>query len=349
MYKSKIILFVSVFALMLAPFKIVEARGTVSIVGSSTVFPFSAVVAEEFGRGSAKTPVVEATGSGGGAKLFCSGIGLEYPDITNSSRRMKKSEYDDCQSNGIDMTEVVIGFDGIVVANANSGPKLNLTIDNVFKAVAAKVPGPNATDDNCKLINNPYTSWSQIDSSLPNIEIEILGPPPTSGTRDAFAELAMEGGAENIPCLSTLKKEDKEIWKAVVYGVREDGAWIDAGENDNLMVSKLNTNPDAVGVFGFSFLDQNSDSIKGAIINNIEPTFENIAGGDYKISRSLFFYIKHAHVGVVPGIQEYAQEFTTEDAFGEDGYLVDKGLIPLPDEDRAKYREATKTLPKLVL
>ena len=349
MNKFKILLFCGLIAFFLNKTNNAEARDTISIVGSSTVFPFATVVAEEFGRNYGSTPVIESTGSGGGMKLFCSGIGLEHPDITNSSRRIKESEYDNCTANGIDMTEIVIGFDGIVVANSNQGPDLQLNLDEIFLAIAAKVPGPDATIENCNLIDNPYEKWSEINPTLPNVKIEVLGPPPTSGTRDAWSELAMEGGAEAIDCLNTLKKEDKDIWEAVVYGLREDGYWIDAGENDNLMVSKLEANTDAIGVFGFSFLDQNSDAIKGAIINNIEPTFENIADGSYGISRSLYFYVKHAHIGVVPGIKEYTKEFTSEDSYGEDGYLVDKGLIPLPEDDRVTYRKAATGMPKLVM
>ena len=325
-----------------------EAREQISIVGSSTVFPFSASVAEEFGRSyGIRTPVVESTGTGGGLKLFCAGIGLEHPDITNASRRIKSSEFEKCQGNGIDMTEFVIGYDGIVIANANSAPQLNLTLGEIFSAVAAVVPGPKSTDDSCDLISNPNIKWSDIRSSLPAVKIEVLGPPPTSGTRDAFAELAMEGGSKSFKCLGALKITDSSAWKATVHGLREDGGWIDAGENDNLMVSKLDANPDAIGIFGYSFLDQNSDKIKGAIIDDVEPTFENIAAGEYTISRSLFFYVKKAHIGVVPGLKGFAQEFTSEDAYGEEGYLVDKGLIPLPAADRAKYSSAVKNMPKL--
>ena len=344
----KYFLFVMVSVLFLLPTGKADARDTISIVGSSTVFPFATVVAEEYGRGSGNsTPVIESTGSGGGMKLFCAGIGLEHPDITNASRRIKKSEFDKCQANGIDMTEFVIGYDGIVVANSNSGAELNLTLGQLFQAVAAKVPSSEATNDDCKLIDNPHTKWSDIDVTLPNISIEVLGPPPTSGTRDAFVELAMEGGAKSFECLNAMKKADKKKWEAVAHGMREDGKWIDAGENDNLMVSKLVANPDAVGVFGFSFLDQNSDTIKGANIKGISPTFENIADGSYNISRSLYFYVKHAHIGVVPGIKDYAREFTSEDAYGEDSYLVDKGLIPLPEDERVIYREAAEIMPKL--
>ena len=329
-----------------------SARDQIEIVGSSTVFPFSTTVAEQFGRSSKfKTPVVEATGSGGGLKLFCAGIGLEHPDITNASRRIKEKEFANCQAKGIDMTEIVIGFDGIVIANAKNGPALNLTLQHVYLATAKMVPNPDqpCQADWCEPVPNPYIKWSDIDSSLPDVKIEILGPPPTSGTRDAFQELAMSGGAAAYAHMNALKSSDKALWKKLTRTVREDGAWIDAGENDNLMVSKLVANPDAVGVFGFSFLDQNADKIKGSMVNNIEPTFENIAGGDYKISRSLYFYIKHAHVGTIPGIQEFVSAFTSENAFGEEGYLVDKGLIPLPEAERNKYRNDGRSLNKLAM
>lgn len=327
-----------------------QARDQIEIVGSSTVFPFATAVAEQFGRTSKfKTPVIESTGSGGGMKLFCAGIGLEHPDITNASRRIKGKEFKKCQANGIDLTEVVVGFDGIVLANAKGAPQLELTRKQVYLAVAKMVPNPNKPCQSnwCEPIANPYKKWSDIDSSLPNAKIEVLGPPPTSGTRDAFQELAMSKGANKFPHMKKLKKADKKMWKKLTRTVREDGAWIDAGENDNLMVSKLAANPKAVGVFGFSFLDQNSDKIKGAIVEGVNPTFDNIASGKYGISRSLYFYIKHAHVGTVPGILEYVAEFTSEKAFGEDGYLLDKGLIPLPTSERQKYRNDGKNLTKL--
>ena len=329
-----------------------HARDQIEVVGSSTVFPFATSVAEQFGRTSKfKTPVVESTGSGGGLKLFCAGIGLEHPDVTNASRRIKEKEFKKCQANGIDLTEIVIGFDGIVLANAKNAPQLKLTRQQIYLATAKVVPDPNKKCQSnwCEPIANPYKKWSDIDASLPDAKIEILGPPPTSGTRDAFQELAMSKGANKFDHMKNLKKSDKALWKKLTRTVREDGAWIDAGENDNLMVSKLNANPKAVGVFGFSFLDQNSDKIKGAVVEGIEPTFDNIAGGDYGISRSLYFYIKHAHVGTVPGILEYVKEFTSEKAFGEDGYLLDKGLIPLPASERKKYRKDGQNLTKLAM
>ena len=329
-----------------------SARDQIEIVGSSTVFPFATSVAEQFGRSTSfKTPVVESTGSGGGLKLFCAGIGLEHPDITNASRRIKDKEFKKCQANGIDLTEIVVGFDGIVLANAKGAPQLKLTRKQIYLATAKVVPDPSRPCQStwCEPIANPYKKWSDIDPSLPNAKIEILGPPPTSGTRDAFQELAMSKGANKFPHMKKLKKADKKLWKKLTRTVREDGAWIDAGENDNLMVSKLAANPKAVGVFGYSFLDQNADQIKDAIVEGVKPTVDNIAGGDYGISRSLYFYIKHAHVGTVPGILEYVKEFTSEKAFGEDGYLLDKGLIPLPTSDRKKYRNDGQNLTKLAM
>ena len=312
------------------------ARDQIRIVGSSTVFPFSTAVAEQFGKTTKfKTPVVESTGSGGGMKLFCSGIGVEHPDITNASRRIKSSEFETCTKNGIKITEVKIGYDGIVLANAKGGPSLKLTKKQIFMALAKEVPV------------DPYKNWSDIDPSLPNTKIEVLGPPPTSGTRDAFVELAMEGGAKGFESLAALRKEDKKAFQTAAHTVREDGAFIEAGENDNLIVQKLEANPNAIGIFGFSFLDQNADKIKGATVDGAQPTFENIAGGEYGVSRSLYFYVKQQHVGVVPGIAEFVAEFTSDKAWGEDGYLLDKGLIPLPDADRKAVATAARGLEPL--
>jgi phosphate transport system substrate-binding protein len=312
-----------------------DARDQIRIVGSSTVFPFATAVAEQFGRTTAfKSPVVESTGSGGGLKLFCSGVGVETPDITNSSRAIKSSEIEKCVSNGVTaIVEVRIGFDGIVIANSKQSPRVELTKEQVFRALAKEVPIGG------KLVPNPYRKWSDIDSSLPDVKIEVLGPPPTSGTRDAFVELAMEGGAKQIPMLAAKRKEDKKAFKAIAHAIREDGAYVEAGENDNLIVQKLEANPNALGIFGFSFLDQNTDRMQGSLVDGVEPTFDNIASGEYGVSRSLYLYVKKAHVGAVPGIEEYLAEFTRDRAAGEDGYLADKGLIPLPDVERAKVRQ----------
>ena len=318
------------------------ARESIEVVGSSTVYPFSTVVAERYGRASGKpTPKIESTGSGGGMKLFCSGVGTNYPDITNASRRIKMSEFKKCQSNGVkDIIEVQIGYDGIVIANSVDTKPMNLTRKDIFLALAAKVPGAAEGE----LIDNPYSTWQQVNPELPDAGIEVLGPPPTSGTRDAFAELAMEGGCKKIAWIAALKKTDKNAFKQLCHTVREDGRYIEAGENDNLIVQKLEANPSAVGVFGFSFLDQNADKVQGATIEDVMPTFESIADKTYPISRPLFFYVKKAHVGVVPGIKGFLNEFTSEKAWGEDGYLAEKGMIPLPTAERTEMAKNTRAL-----
>ena len=327
---------------------IVEARDQIRIVGSSTVFPFSTAVAETFGRTTSfKTPIVESTGSGGGLKLFCSGVGVDHPDITNASRRIKKKEYDNCLANGVeDITEVKVGFDGIVLANAISGAEYDLGRRQIYLALAREVP---TSDADCTMIANPNMKWSDIDASLPAAKIEMLGPPPTSGTRDAFEELGMQGGAREIACMADMRKSDKKAFKKVASEIREDGGYIEAGENDNLIVNKLTANPAGIGIFGFSFLDQNEDKVKGAKVGGVEPTFEAITDGDYPISRSLFFYVKNQHVGVIPGIGAYVEEFTSESAFGEDGYLADKGLIPLPEDNRSTIRTQALGFAKLAM
>ena len=318
------------------------ARDTIEVVGSSTVYPFSTVVAERYGRSSGKpTPKIESTGSGGGMKLFCSGVGTNYPDITNSSRRMKASEFEKCQANGVtEVIEVHIGYDGIVIANSIESAPMQLTRKDIFLALAAKVPGATAGE----LIENPYKTWRDVNPALPNTAIEVLGPPPTSGTRDAFAELGMEGGCKKIDWIAALKTTDKNAYKAVCHTIREDGAYIEAGENDNLIVQKLEANPAALGVFGFSFLDQNADKVQGSLIESVEPTFDSIADKSYPISRPLYFYVKKAHVGVVPGMQGYLNEFTSEKAWGEEGYLAEKGMIPLPIKMRRAMAENTRGL-----
>ena len=337
MFKKTLVLAAVSASLVYGSAQAAAARDYISIVGSSTVYPFATVVAEQFGKTTSfKTPKIESTGSGGGLKLFCAGVGEEHPDITNASRRIKKSEFETCTKNGVTMTEVKIGFDGIVMANAKSGPVFSLTKRQIFLALAKQVPGSDG-----KLIPNPYKNWSQIDPSLPNEPIEVLGPPPTSGTRDAFVELAMEDGAKTFDSIKALKGD---AFKAVAHAMREDGAFIEAGENDNLIVQKLEANPKAVGIFGFSFLDQNADKIKGAKLDGVEPTFENIASGEYELSRPLFFYVKKQHVGSIPGIREYVAEFTSERAWGPDGYLIDKGLIPLSDAERKAMRTTATDL-----
>ena len=324
-----------------------EARDQINIVGSSTVYPFATVVAEQFGRTSGfKTPKIESTGSGGGLKLFCSGVGVEHPDVTNASRRIKKSEVAKCAKNGIsEIIEIKIGYDGIVFANSKRSPQMKVTLKQMFLALAKQVPEGNK--DGGKLIANPNKTWKDVDPSLPNTKIEVLGPPPTSGTRDAVNELAIEGGCKTFPSLKAMKKQDKKKYKALCRGIREDGAYIEAGENDNLIVQKLEANPNAFGVFGYSFLDQNADKIQGSLVNGVAPEFENIAEQKYPVSRALYFYVKKAHVGKIPGVKEYVAEFTSEKAWGEEGYLADRGLIPMPDAERKKFRTDSASLNKL--
>ena len=317
-------------------------RDYIYIVGSSTVYPFSTVVAERFGRASEfRTPKVESTGSGGGLKLFCDGVGVEYPDIANSSRAIKQSEIEACAANGVrEIVEVKIGYDGIVVANAVSSPPMKLSRRDVFLALAKQVPGDAAGE----LVPNPHRTWKDVNPSLPATEIEVLGPPPTSGTRDAFVELAMEGGCKAIPWIADVAKSDEARFRAICHTVREDGFFVEAGENDNLIVQKLQANPDALGIFGFSFLDQNAAKVQGAAIDGVEPTFDSIADGSYPVSRPLFFYVKKAHVDVIPGLRAFLREFTSDRAWGDFGYLSDRGLIPLPAEERRDVAAAVQNL-----
>lgn len=321
------------------------AREGISIVGSSTVYPFATVVAERFGRTSDfSTPKIESTGSGGGFKLFCSGVGVDTPDITNASRRMKVSEFDMCQENGVtDIVEVLIGFDGIAVANSVEAQQLDMSLKDLYLALAKSVPNPDGSES---LVENPYQKWSEINPELPAIDIEVLGPPPTSGTRDAFTELAMEGGCDEFDFIKAMEDDQ---YKATCHTMREDGVYVEAGENDNLIVQKLQANPNALGIFGYSFLEQNSDMVQSSIIDGHAAEFDAIADGDYVISRPLYFYVKAQHIGTVPGIEEYLAEFTSESSWGDDGYLAEKGMIPLPGEQRMDAAKAVQSLEKLVL
>ncbi|OYW53546.1 MAG: phosphate ABC transporter substrate-binding protein [Hyphomicrobium sp. 32-62-53] len=316
-----------------------EARDQIRIVGSSTVYPFTTAVAEQFGKASGgKTPVVESTGTGGGMKIFCEGVGVDKADGTNASRRIKKSEFELCDKNGVkDIIELTVGYDGLTIAQSKDGPQVALTRKQVFQALAEKVP-----NDKGELVDNPYKNWSDIDPSLPNIKIEVLGPPPTSGTRDSFHELFMEKGAEGFDSLKAMKsdkakeKDFEKIWKSI----RKDGAYVEAGENDNVIVQKLEGNKNAFGIFGFSFLEENADKLKGVSIEGAEPTFDNISGGKYKGARPLFVYFKKAHIGVIPGLDKFIAEYTSEKALGAEGYLTEKGLVALPKEAFEKSAKA---------
>ena len=325
-----------------------NGRDYISIVGSSTVYPFTTTVAEQFGKSTKfKTPKIESTGTGGGMKLFCGGVGVSHPDITNASRRMKKSEMETCQKNGVtEVVEVKVGYDGIVVANSKKAELMKLTRKELFMALAKQVPSPEGGD---KLVANPYKTWKEINSALPANKIEVLGPPPTSGTRDAFVELVMDEGCAAFDSIKALKKSDEKQFKAVCQTVREDGAYVEAGENDNLIVQKLDANAKSLGIFGFSFLDQNNDKLQGSFIEGQAPTFDNIASGKYSVSRPLFIYVKKAHVGVIPGIPEYLAEFTSDRAWGENGYLAEKGLIPMPKAERKTFAADAKALKAVVL
>ena len=324
------------------------ARDNISIVGSSTVYPFSTTVAEQFGKTTQfKTPKVESTGTGGGMKLFCKGVGVNTPDMTNASRRIKDSEYQQCQENGVkDIVEVKIGYDGIVIANSKKAAQLNLSLKDIYLALAKDIPNPDGSEGT---IPNPHKTWKDVNSALPADKIEVLGPPPTSGTRDAFVELAMEGGCKKFDWIKALKDSDKNAYKAQCHTIREDGAYIEAGENDNLIVQKLDSNPKALGIFGYSFLDQNIDIVQGSKIDGVTPTFDAIASGDYPVSRALYFYAKKAHINVIPGMKEYLAEFTSEKAWGPDGYLSEKGLIPLPDSERSGMANSVNNLDSLNL
>ena len=313
-----------------------QARDQIRIVGSSTVYPFTTAVAEQFGKSSGtKTPVVESTGTGGGMKLFCAGVGEAHPDATNASRAMKKSEFEDCQKNGVkDIVEVKVGFDGLTIAQSKQGTPISLTLPQLVLAVAKEVPGPDG-----KLIPNPNKNWSDIDKSLPNTKIEVLGPPPTSGTRDSFHELLLEKGAEKIPELAELKKSDPKTFDRVWKTLREDGAYVEAGENDNVIVQKLEANKNAFGVFGYSFLEENNAKLRGVPLDGTPPEFDNITSGKYKGSRPLFIYIKKQHVGVIPGLDKFVIEYVSLKATGEDGYLAKKGLVTLPKKDLDEVRK----------
>jgi phosphate transport system substrate-binding protein len=314
-------------------------RDYITIVGSSTVYPFTTTVAERFGSGGRfRTPKVESTGTGGGFKLFCGGIGAQYPDMTNASRAIKASEVETCRKAGVnDIIEVKVGYDGITVANAKNGPKFALTRRDLYLALAREVPDPASPG---KLIANPHRTWNQVNPALPPERIEVLGPPPTSGTRDAFVELVMQPGCATVPWIARLRETDEAAFRRTCDAMREDGAYIEAGENDNLIVQKLIANPRAVGIFGFSFLEENLNRLKGATVEGVAPTFENIASGAYTVSRPLYVYAKAAHVGVIPGIREFLAEYVSDRSMGEEGYLADKGLVPLPADELARVRQA---------
>ena len=323
------------------------ARDYINIVGSPTVYPFSTVVAEQFGKSTPfKSPKVESTGSGGGLKLFCEGVGPKHPDVANASRRIKASEVSACDENGVkEIVEVKLGYDGIVLAHSKAAQPLQVTLPQLWLALAKEVAGKEAG----KLVANPHRKWSDIDASLPALEIEVLGPPPTSGTRDAFVELAMEAGCSSFQWLEGLKSSDEKRFKSICHTLREDGAFVEAGENDNLIVQKLQANPGAFGILGYSFLDQNAEKLQAASIGGVAASFETISNGSYPLARPLFLYVKKAHVGLIPGLAEYLAELTSPKAWGPEGYLAGKGMIPLSDAERGQVKQAVTQLTPLKL
>jgi phosphate transport system substrate-binding protein len=312
-----------------------QTRDQIRIVGSSTVFPYTQAVAEQFAASTGgAAPVVESTGTGGGMQIFCGGVGVDHPDITGASRAMKKSEFDLCVANGVDsVTEVLIGYDGLSVAHSQQGPELNLTKAQIFQALASEV------EVNGEIVANPYKNWNEIDPSLPAAPITVFGPPPTSGTRDAFVELVMHPGCDAFEAIKALEGDRKA---EVCERMRQDGPFIEAGENDNLIVQRLNADTNALGIFGYSFLYENSDTLKAVAVDGVLPSTETIADGSYAVSRPLYFYVKNAHKGVIPGLSEFVTEYVSEASFGEGGYLSERGLIPLPADQRDATRAAVE-------
>jgi phosphate transport system substrate-binding protein len=312
-------------------------RKHILIVGSSTAYPIMAAAAERIGReGELITPVVESTGSGGGIKLFCAGVGLDTPDIVMASRRMKDSERARCTANHVnDIREVKIGYDGIVIANSKDAPDFRLSRRQLYLALAREVPSPT---DPARLIINPYTRWQQIDPGLPDMLIRVLGPPPTSGTRDILAEHLLESICLEIPALQAMHMDDPTGFTQHCHALREDGAYVNAGENDARLVRKLLNDPDALGIFGYNFLDRNRDRLQAATIDGIAPEFELIESGEYPLSRPLYLYVKPQHSRIVRGLDAFVDALTAPEASGPEGYLIDQGLIPLPPYERDKAK-----------
>ena len=324
--------FIAAFAVC-AFASIAEAR-ELRIVGSSTVYPFTTIVSETFAKNGNPSPVVESTGTGGGMKLFCAGVGTEHPDFTNASRAIKSSEVKKCQSNGVTPLEMKVGYDGIVFAVSKKGVPLEITPRELFQALAKDVP-----QENGKLVPNTFTHWNQINPKFPKTKIEVLGPPPSSGTRDAWSELVMEAGCKTYDWVKALKKKDKKAYKGICHGIREDGAYVEAGENDNLIIQKLVNNPNAYGIFGFSFLDQNTDVIQGSPVDGVVPSFDTIANGTYPASRALYVYAKKEHMTTVKGMASFMELYLSDDMVGSDGSLGDAGLIPLPKNELDEVRK----------
>lgn len=361
-----------VLALSLSTGAEAQSRDSIRIVGSSTVFPFTTAASENFGSTSGfRTPVVESTGTGGGMNLFCAGVGLRHPDITGASRRMLPSEFELCRRNGVrEITEIPIGYDGIVITRAAGTPSIDFERRELYLALAATIPMPvdgtgapvfsaagqllpgrdfnDVAAYSCEVfIPNPHRRWSDISNDLPSDRIEVIGPPPTSGTRDSWIELAIQPGARQIECLDALRGSDRNRFEEISSRLREDGPWIDGGENDNVIVQTVANSGTAFGVFGYSYLEQNMDRLSAATIEGVEPEYDAISEGIYPVARSMYVYVKNQHVAAVPGIVEWVEELTSEDASGPFGYLADRGLVALPESQRASVRERSRALTPL--
>ncbi len=317
-----------------------EARTQIRVVGSSTVYPFTTAVAEGFKRSNPQfgSPIVESTGTGGGIKLFCAGVGANHPDIVNASRRIKASEIKSCRENGVSsIVELQVGIDGLVLAQARNATGMNLTVRDVYAALAATPWGKP----------NKAKTWKDVNPKLPATKIEVFGPPPTSGTRDAFNELYMEAGCKTNPSMAAIEKSDKAKYGKICTKLREDGAYVEAGENDNLIVQKLVANPNALGAFGYSYLEENTDKLKGVKLGGVDPTYETISSFAFPASRPLYIYVKPAHVRAVRGLREFLLEYSKESTWGPKGYLVRRGLVASPTATRAKNADIARTLAPL--
>jgi phosphate transport system substrate-binding protein len=321
-------------------------RDYIFVVGSSTVYPFASVVAERFGgRTGARTPMVEQIGSGGGIKMFCAGLGVLTPDIVTASRRMTRSEIEQCAANGVDqIVELVIGFDGIVLANAKGGPHYDFSLRDLYLGLAQEVPDPEGSQTP---VANPYETWAAVSPGLENMPIAVYGPSPVHGTYDAFLELAMEGGCKAFPWIAALAVEDRDRFRAICRRLRDDGAYVEVSGDYDLVVRKLRGNPPAVGVVGFNYLDQNRDFIQAASIEGVEPTLQSIVDGDYGLTRALYLYVKKQHVGAIVGLQAFVAAFASDATAGNDGYLEDRGLIPLAGPQHRQMQEVAETMPTL--
>ncbi len=303
-----------------------SARNQIRVVGSSTVYPFTTAVAEQWARKNAgfQAPIVESTGTGAGMKLFCAGVGGQHPDIEDASRQIKPSELADCAKNGVkQIVEIQIGIDGIAFAESKSGAAMALTPAQIYQALAATPYGKS----------NRAKSWQDIDPKLPATAIQVYGPPPTSGTRDALAELILEKGCDADPAMKALKDSDTDKHKAICTKVREDGAYVESGENDNLIVQKLGANPDAVGIFGYSFLEANADRLRGIALSGVAPSYDTIASYAYPGARPLYIYVKSAHLDAIPGLRSFVAEYAA--AWNPGSYLARRGLIAAPEAVRA--------------